>query len=325
VQVKSESDIFDTVRGLWTGHALLAAHELGVLALLWHGDYSTDQIAQRLSLDPRGTSVLLSTLRSLGIVDQAANSNTLTPIGTKAADPNGSLAGYLGFHTLLLRSWAELPECIRRGGSGDIEPNRTQSPELVMQYIKAMDALGQPVADELAAALDVKPGEKVLDLGGGSGVYARAILRRQPEAHVVLVDRPVVIQMLRKSLMAESGAVHNLQLVEGDYFTFDGKRQFDLVLLANVVHNESAEDNVRIVQTCAKVLRPGGHLAVLDYFMGAPTRNSPVGFDLLLLLISNFGRLYSRNECQSWLRRCSLNMIDSSQVGRYDLVRAQRR
>ena len=325
MKVNEDSGVLETVRGLWTGYALLAAHELGVLALLWREDCSTDQIAKRLSLDPRGARALLSTLRDIQLVEQNVDTYTLTSEGRDVADPEGALAGYLGFHTRFRRSWVDLPDRIRQGVSSNLEPNRSGSPELTAQYIKAMDALGAPVADELAASLDIKPGQKVLDLGGGSGVYARAILSRQPEAQVVLVDRPVVIRLVRESLEKRPEFVSNLQLVEGDYFTFDGKGQFDWVLVANVVHNERAEDNARIMHTCANALRRRGRLALFDYFLGCPKPFPPAGFDLLLLLISQSGRLYSLDECQSWLRPCSLAVRDSSKVWCYDLLRAERR
>ena len=198
--VKSRQDVFDVVRSLWVGHALLAAHELGILNLLWRTDLSTDEIADEFSLDLRGTRALVSTLRDLGLIEQGGDVNSLTPVGREAADPEGALSGYLAFHASLRPSWTELPDRLRRRATGKFHPNCCDSPKLVESYLKAMEALGQPVADDLAKALNVKPGERVLDLGGGSGVHARAILARQPQAHVTLVERPVVVQVLRKWL-----------------------------------------------------------------------------------------------------------------------------
>jgi SAM-dependent methyltransferase len=322
LSIKDGYKIIDTIRGLWAGHALLAAHELGVLALLWQDDCSFDQITQQLSLDPRGTCALLSTLHNLGIVEQNGETYALTAIGRQAADPDGAYTGYLGFHALLRRSWADLPVRLRQGDSSGFAPNHTDSPELVAQYIKAMDALGTPIAHELAAILNVKPGEKVLDLGGGSGVYARAILARQPEAKIVFVDRPVVVQMLRNSLMANSTALHGLQLVEGDYFTFDGNGQFDIVLLANVIHNENAEDNVRILHTCANALRPGGHLAILDYLATSPTDDStaPLGFEMLIYLITRDGQVHSRDTLILISTQAGFETPNVIQLGRYCLA-----
>lgn len=318
--MKAECDIFNQVRGLWAGHALLAAQELGILDLLWRSGLSADQIAKRLSLDAHGVGALFAALRDIGIVETKDGANSLTLCGREAADPNGSISGYLAFHAMLRRSWAELPDLVRQGVHGEFEPNRSDSPELVKAYIKAMDALGKPIADDLAKALDIKPSQTVLDLGGGSSVNAQAILTQQPQAHVTLMDRPIVIRLLQESLLITSPK--NLTLAEGDYLNLKVQQQYDLVLLANIIHNEGPTDIACILNSCSMALTPGGRLAILDYFTDLPLNAGagPAGFEMLLYLITSHGRVYSHDNLISMTTEAGFVKPDIAQVGPYCLA-----
>ena len=324
--MKGEHDVFKYVRGVWAGHALLAAHELGVIGLLREEGQSACRIAHRLSLDIQGIYALLSTLCGLGVVAKEEGSYFLTASGREIADPAGSLSGYLDFHVLLKRSWEELPQRIRQGGRGSPEPNRSEAAEIVKNYILAMDALGQSISADLAIALNVKHGNRVLDLGGGSSCHARAILARQPHAEVTLVDRPVVVQFLRNSILAEAGSPQNLRIVEGDYLAFEGDENYDLVLLANVMHNEGPESNAKILHSCIRALRPGGRLAVLDYLSDSFAGFSgPLGFEVLLYLITDQGMLLTYKELSSYLKKAGFGTPHMIKIGLYCLAIANKK
>jgi ubiquinone/menaquinone biosynthesis C-methylase UbiE len=323
--MRTTQDVLDSIRGVWSGHALLTAQELGVLALLASGDLGAAGIADRLSLDLRGTRALMQTLEDLGIVETKGDAYALTPIGSEAADPDGSLSGYLGFHSCLRKSWANLPDRLLGATQRDVEPNRSDSREVVMLYIKAMEALGRSVSADFAAALDVKPGEKVLDLGGGSSVHARAIAVQQPRSEVTLVDRPVVIRLLQGRALPNTRLPRNLHTVAGDYLTFDGDGRFDLAVLANVVHNEGPEENARIMRNCLRALKPGGRLALLDYLPDVTAEfTGPTGFGLLIYLITRKGTLYTKTDILTKLSEAGFVDPNESALGHYSLVIARK-
>jgi SAM-dependent methyltransferase len=313
-----DNPVISNIRGIWTGHALLAAHDLGLLKLLKEKGLTDRQTADILQLEFRGVRALLRTLSGLGIVELKNGCYFLTSTGFEAADQSSVLYGYLSFHCLLNDAWTGLSDRIRLGASCEIEPHRSSSLEIVRDYIKAMDALGRPVASDLAKNLNPQPGDSILDLGGGSCVHARAIIRHSPNAKVTVIERPLVIDILKETLNPDSNNANEPRLIAGDYLTYQEEEKHDLILLANIVHNENPSDIRRIFQNCSYSLKPGGRLAVLDYFASDYNEElGPSGFGMLIYLITPEGELYGEDELESMLEETGFIKDRDIQIDRY--------
>ena len=130
-------------------------------------------------------------------------------------------------------------------------------------------------------AAQVVRGQRVLDCATGTGDLALAFQRR------VGADTPVTgldfcAAMLdvarRKALKADSPA----QFVQGDATALDfADNSFDAASIAFGIRN--VEDPLLCLQEMARVVRPGGHVVVLEF--GQPT--AP-GFSWLYRLYSRF-------------------------------------
>lgn len=114
-----------------------------------------------------------------------------------------------------------------------------------------------PWAEDLVERLDVRAGERALDVACGTGAVARVLSGRLgPEGEVVGIDQnPLMLEVAR------SLGLRNLTLREGDAIElpFDDE-DFDLVVcqqgLQFVATPESAVAEMR------RVLRPGGRLGL---------------------------------------------------------------
>ncbi|MDZ7860641.1 MAG: methyltransferase [Candidatus Krumholzibacteriota bacterium] len=316
-----EDAIFRQIRGLWTGHALLAAKKLGIMELLMKSGLSIPQLADQLSVDERGMRALISTLSDIGIVNNENDVISLTALGRETSLPDRSLSGYIKFHSLLSNHWANLDKLLKKGSSLPIDPNISVSPEIVKSYIEAMDALGMPISEELVNALDIKSGDRVLDLGGGSSVHARAILSKHPDAQVTLLDRPIVIKLLKEEFSGKWNISKNLILTEGDYLNLRSDEKYDIILLSNIIHNESSDNILNILESCSRVLNEGSRLAILDYFYSANNKltSSPAGFDLLLYLITSHGKIQNLDYIEDLVKQAGFIEPVYSVLGNYRL------
>ncbi len=116
------------------------------------------------------------------------------------------------------------------------------------------------------AALDAQPGDEVLDIGCGSGVYARVLTERG--ASVTATEfAPTPLALARRNLGALAAQVE-LRLEDAQALTLPDE-SFDRALLTEVI--EHVPDPGRAVAEAARVLRPGGVLAV-----STPSRFSPL-------------------------------------------------
>jgi len=118
---------------------------------------------------------------------------------------------------------------------------------------------------EILARLDLVPGMTAADIGAGTGYFAIPIARAvAPTGQVFAVDlQPEMLDLLRAAL-AEPGAPANIALFQGDAAATNlDASSCDLVVLANLWHE--LDDRPAALREAARILRPGGRLAILDW------------------------------------------------------------
>ena len=106
---------------------------------------------------------------------------------------------------------------------------------------------------------------RVLDLATGTADFAIACARRFPDAHVTGVDlTPAMLEVGRRKVEA-AGLSGRIVLEEGDACALAcAEGSFDAVLCAFGFRN--FPDRMRALREVARVLKPGGHLLVLELF-----------------------------------------------------------
>ena len=116
----------------------------------------------------------------------------------------------------------------------------------------------------MLAALGVKEGMTVCDLGAGNGYYTLPLARMAGEkGRVLAVDiQPEMLEMLKKR--ADKESIKNIELILGT--TVDPKLpegKVDLVLLVDTYHEFS--NPVEMLAAIRKSLSPRGRLALVEF------------------------------------------------------------
>ncbi|MET0520074.1 MAG: bifunctional demethylmenaquinone methyltransferase/2-methoxy-6-polyprenyl-1,4-benzoquinol methylase UbiE [Burkholderiaceae bacterium] len=113
------------------------------------------------------------------------------------------------------------------------------------------------------AVANLKPGERVLDIAGGTGDLSRAFARKVGETGMV-VHTDINEAMLRqgRNRLLDEGLVLPTNLCDAEKLPYKDS-SFDLVSVAFGLRNMTHKDQA-LAEMC-RVLKPGGRLLVLEF------------------------------------------------------------
>ncbi|WP_437498977.1 class I SAM-dependent methyltransferase [Sorangium sp. So ce1099] len=119
--------------------------------------------------------------------------------------------------------------------------------------------------------MQLAPGQRVLDVGCGTGTLAVLAQQRHPGVEVHAVDGDDKVLAIARDKAARAGAAVRFERAMAWALPYpDGT--FDRVVSSLMFHHLIADDKRRAAQEILRVLRPGGALLLAD--VGAP-RGAP--------------------------------------------------
>jgi len=305
-----EYDRLDSLaRGYRQSQVLLTAVRLGLFEKLAREERTAEALAAALGADGRGTRILADALTALEVLEKQGGRYRLSAEAREfllARSPRSRRALLL-HEARLSESWARLDDAVRRG---EPVPDEAVDPRLrgdAAAFAAAMADIGRQMAERVAAALTLAGGERVLDVGGGPGVYAVAFARSAPGVTVEVLDREETVALARRTA-EDAGLAESVTARAGDALEADLGGPFDVVFLSNFVHIYSAERNRELVARCAAALVPGGRLAVKDFLL-EPDRTRPVAgalFAVNMLINTETGDAYTAEEVAGWMHAAGL-------------------
>ncbi len=127
--------------------------------------------------------------------------------------------------------------------------------------LRSLHSPDQLVEDRLVAALGDAPLGHVLDIGTGTGRMAELFAPRA--ASVVALDKSLDMLRVARAKLQHLPA-SGVELVQGDFAALPfAANRFDTVLLHQVLH--FAQDPAMALVEAARVTRPGGRIAIVDF------------------------------------------------------------
>ncbi|MFC4002822.1 SAM-dependent methyltransferase [Prauserella oleivorans] len=116
-------------------------------------------------------------------------------------------------------------------------------------------------------ALPLRPGLRVLEIGGAPGAAAREVARRIGDGHVLVIDRSAKGVALTERTAAaeiEAGVLSVRRAAVEDFALEPGEEPYDLAFAVRVgaLDGRHPDAGTRARQRIAAALRPGGKLFV---------------------------------------------------------------
>ena len=281
------------------------AFKLGIFTALSEGPRTASALARQIGADERGVTLLLDTLEALGYVKKDGSAAyRLTPTFARWL-PTFSPHSVRFFERVVFDWWEHLDESIRRGGSA----MPAMDADDVRDLQAGMIALARMCGDEIAARVRLPAGaRRLVDLGGGHGLYSIKFCRRYSELSATIVDSRGAFETTHDILASESMS-GRVSLREGDFLTDDIGTGFDVALLFNVVHYHLPDRNVELLAKVVSTLNPGGLLVVMDQMPGrvfGPTVKALFRLQALHLFNAVSGQTYTATEVSTWMKAVGL-------------------
>lgn len=168
-------------------------------------------------------------------------------------------------------------------------------------FTAAMDCRGQYLGQALAKKLDLTGRKRLLDIGGGSGIYACALVAQHTGLRATVLDQAPVDRIARRCI-EERGFSDRVQVATGNMFKDALPAECDVHLFSNVLHDWGTTEAQALLKISASALPAGGLLIIHDAFINADkTGPLPVAEYSALLMHSTQGKCFSVGEYSAML------------------------
>jgi SAM-dependent methyltransferase len=232
------------------------------------------------------------------------------PLAPYLREGSDDITPFIEHHQDLFESWGANLESWLRGGEWQTQP---RGPVGTARFGNAMRAVGIHAARRVVERLDLRSSKSMLDVGGGFGHYAQQLCRANPGLHATVLDVPEVVDIARSDVEGAELA-DRIRFVGGDYLTSDYGSDYDLVLFANVLHQENRDDAADMVRRGARALVPGGRVAVVDFAIDDAQQSSVMGA-LFAINMRSFGDTHPEPAIGGWMDAAGLRDVQRIDLG----------
>jgi hypothetical protein len=315
--------IFEHFRGVYATELLTAAvAHFDFFGRLGERALSGDELQQALGLAERPAIVLTTALRAMGLLDRDGVGRFVATTLARTHLAPGGVFDVSSYIALAAESPGvqEMVERLRTNRPAGAEPEEAGAAFIYREGLEsamereasarsltlALAGRARNVAPVLAARYPLNGVRRLLDVAGGSGLYAMAYLQAHAELRAIVWDRPEVLKVAAE-LAGAYGVADRLECQPGDMFIDAVPAGADAVLLSNVLHDWDVPECRTLVARLAEALPPGGRLLIHDVFLNdALDGPLPIALYSAALFRLTEGRAYSAGEYRSWLRDAGL-------------------
>ncbi|HHT9105410.1 MAG TPA: class I SAM-dependent methyltransferase [Candidatus Wujingus californicus] len=310
--------IFQLGYGYWKSEVLFAGVEFDIFTLLSKGKLTSKDISKSIKANKRSTEMLLDALVSLALLGKQSNYYKNSEISNMYLVKGSPY--YLGdsihhFHNIM-ENWSMLMETVATGKPVSIkELPEDVDPHDLRDFITAMHNIASVRTEELCKKVNLKKSKTLLDVAGGPGTYAIALVKANPHLQATVFDLEQVTK-LTQEFIKSAGLKDRVFTQAGNCLEDSlGKDKYDAILVSNLLHIYNPKNNIKILNKCWHALKKGGQIIIHEFVLDK-TRTKPqfaALFSLNMLIGTQEGASYTESEYRTWLKSTGfkdINRID---------------
>jgi ubiquinone/menaquinone biosynthesis C-methylase UbiE len=304
--------IFDTLNAYQRTAALRGAIELDLFTAIGEGAATAADLAGKLKVPERGARILCDYLVVIGLLTKQGARYGLTPDSAIFLDRRspgcvGSAVKFLN-STEFTSYFRDIAAVVRNGGAV-LHAEGTMAPDdpIWVEFANAMGPMMAMPAQFIADLLGPVSG-KVLDIAAGHGMFGIAIAQRNPNARIVALDWPAVVEVATENAR-KAGVGDRHTTIPGSAFDADYGSGYDVVLLTNFLHHFDPPTCEKLLRKVHAALKPGGKAVTLEFVPNEDRVSPPAAaaFSLMMLGSTASGDAYTFSEFDKMFRNAGFS------------------
>lgn len=314
-------DLLGLIRGYQQAIFLYQAFTTGIFECLTTDLQTVAAIAARMGCHADRTALLLDALTALELAAKEGERYRITPLAdTYLCRSSRFFLGDLmdmEFSERQGSTWSLMGSWLK----GDAKEDG-HHPEAVFQapFIRAM---AQGVLSDCSVVHTVElisrhpcfPGaQKLLDLGGGHGLFPIALQMKKPDLKITIFDLPQVEEVNREYARALGREV---VFWPGNFYTDELPGDQDIILAFDILHPVAPAHKEQVFARVCRALRSGGYLFYKLWFL-EESRTKPLRAALFALkckVTNRDAHVYTCREATEMLEKIGFDVEDLLPVG----------
>jgi len=297
--------VFEVLNGYQQSAALKAAIELDVFTAIAEGNQDVGAIAHRCNAAERGIRILCDFLAVGGLITKQDGKYGLAPdaamfLSRKSPAYMGSVHKFLLSPTML-GNIMDLATTVKHGTIADSEGSTKPENPIWVEFARSMAPMMAMPAEMIAKTLNASEAKKwkVLDIAAGHGLFGVALARHNPNAEIVALDWPAVLEVAKENAAA-AGVANRYRTLPGSAFDVDFGTGYDLILLTNFLHHFDVPTNEKLLRKVHTALAPGGRAVALEFVPNEDRISPPMSakFSMVMLATTVSGDAYTQAQYQ---------------------------
>ncbi|MEO7192228.1 MAG: methyltransferase [Vicinamibacterales bacterium] len=304
--------------GLYAVDLITAAVvDLDLFSWLADRPSTAEDICRAFDLQPRPTDVLITLLVASGLLERDGPRLRLSNLSREHL--TGALWNLSPYYASLRDRpvTRDFTRVLRTGRPAHWGGDRVgadwhaamETEAFARPFTAAMDCRGVYLGQALAKHLDLAARRRVLDIGGGSGIYACSLVAHHPHLRATVFEQHPVAR-IAETLLSERGFADRVEVATGDFLHDPWPPDCDVHLLSNVLHDWDLPVVRQLLDTSFQTLAAGGLLVIHEAFINADkTGPLPVAEYSALLMHSTQGKCYATSEYAALLSEAGFGLV----------------
>jgi hypothetical protein len=322
--------LWEMVHNFWLAAGIGVAAELGIADLLKKGPVSVEELAVRTGTHKESLYRVLRMLSAHGIFRELRGMRFIsTPLAKPLREDQIKYLILLHLTPRHFQMFGELLTSVKTGKnvSGTLEGSALfehvgKDEQRNARFNMAMTNASKMQASILLYAYSFKRYSKIIDIGGGQGLFLAAILQHLPQSKGSLFDLPQAVTRAGE-VIEEYCLGDRMEAIAGDFFK-EVPRGGDLYIMKSVLHDWDDDAAAKILGNVKKAMQSTSRLLIIDSVINKRNKPSFGKMTDILMMVSAGGKERTRAEFETLLNRTGFRIRKIySTISPHSLIEAE--